>query len=477
MGTLKKNALYNILLSVSQVIFPLVTFPYITRVLRPDGLGAVTFVDNYTQYFILVAALGIPVYGMREIARASKDLQERSKVFTELITLHVIMSVCLSLLYVGSFLLIPKLQAYTSLFLIGSSLLIGSVFLIEWYYQGMQAFPFITIRTLCIRCIAIAAIFIFVQTKEDLVWYYAINAGAVLLNAAVNWWHVKGSVQLVFKELQFARHIKPLFFIFSTVLVTSVYSLLDSVLLGFLSTNAQVGFYTTAVKLSKVLIMLLSALTAVLVPPLALAIKEGHTLQAKALLQKSYHYVCFLAVPLSIGLFVLATPLVLLFAGRAYEAAILPLKILSPTVFIVGMNYIFGIQVLNSTGNERYFFRATLIGMLVSVSLNLLLIPHLASVGASVANLAVEFTVMLLSGYFALKKFNFEAGIGRVMQAFMASLPFFVFAYIGQYFNLSLEAELVITGFMGSLVYIAIQRYVWGNLLLADLLVSVFKKR
>lgn len=476
-GSIKKNAVYNVLLAVSQVLFPLITFPYISRVLLPQGVGAYTFVDNYTQYFVLVAALGIPVYGIREIARSGADAQLRSRVFTELITLHFLSSLVLAILYVCSFLFITRLQPHTSLFLIGSVLLMSSVFLIEWYYQGIEAFPYITIRTLCIRCLTIIAIFTFVKRSEDLIWYYAINVGGVVVNASVNWWHSKKSVQLIFSGLRLRRHIKPLLFIFSTVFVTNVYTLLDSVLLGFLSSDEQVGYYTVAVKVSKILIMLLSAISAVLVPPLSLAIKEGAFDRAKNLLKKSYAYICYLSIPLVVLLFVSAAPLITIFAGSAYTTAILPLQILSPTIFIVGMNYLFGMQILNPTGNERYFFRTTVIGMIISIALNILLIPHLASTGAAIANLGVEFTVMLLSGYFALKKFNFGLSFGKIVQALLASVPIFVLSCIMPYCGLSAILSLVFIGSVGILLYVLIQHYVWKNLILGDLLMAVSLKR
>src|SRR5690606_38391159 len=204
------------------------------------------------------------------------------------------------------------------------------------------------------------------------------------------------------------RHLRPLFYIFSTGLVSSVYTLLDSVILGFLTNTEQVGFYTTAVKLSKILITILVALTTVLVPPLALAFKEQRYADAKGLLRKSFDYVVFISVPLSMGIFVIAKPLILLFSGHNFLPSVTSLKILSPTVLIIGLSYVFGQQIINTTGNERYFLRCTMIGMLISLLLNMLLIPHIQQTGAAITNLTVELTVMLLLIYVALQKVPFN---------------------------------------------------------------------
>ncbi|HWV73748.1 MAG TPA: flippase [Pseudosphingobacterium sp.] len=477
MGSIKKNAFFNILLAVSQILFPLITFPYISRILQPQGVGAYTFVDSYTQYFVLIAALGIPVYGMREIAKTRHSLAERSKVFSELIILHLFITLCITLVYIGSFLLIPRLQPYTDLFWIGSTLLLSSAFLIEWFYQGMEKFPFITIRTLLIRFASIICIFLVIKKKSDVTYYYVINCTAVLLNAVINLWYSKRFVKFSISALEIKRHFKPLMFIFSSAIVSSVYTLLDSVILGFLTNVAQVGYYTTAVKLSKILIMLLAAFTTVLVPPLSLAFKENRSQDAKQLLQKSFDYVAFIGVPLSVGLYIIAKPLVLLFSGSSFLPAVNSLRLLAPTILFIGLSYVFGMQVLNPTGNERYFFLATFIGMIVSISANLLLIPWMEQLGAAITNLLVEFTVMAILIKFALNKADFQPRWQNIIKALFASLPFFGIVYLIELNHFSLLITLLLTCTLCATTYLCIQHFVWRNLLFKELLSILLKRK
>lgn len=477
MASIRKNAIYNVLLAVSQVLFPLITFPYISRILQPQGLGAVAFVESYTQYFIIIAALGIPVYGVREIARVRNNPADRQKVFAELVTLHFIMSMLLMAVYVTSFMLLPSLQPYRSLFWLGTILLLSNVFLVEWLYQGMEAFPFITIRTLLVRALAVVLIFVFIKQRQDLVLYFGINCGLVVVNALVNFLYSKQYVSFLPSLVSLKQHIKPLLFIFSTSIVTSIYTLLDGVLLGFLANTTSVGYYAMAVKLSKILIMILSALSAVLVPQLSLAIKEQRFKQANQLLKKSFEYVCFIAVPLSVGLFVLAAPLVRLFAGENFLSAIILLKILSPTVLFVGMSYVFGMQVLNPTGNERYFFRAAVLGMAISLILNFILIPIYQHQGAAITNLFVEACVMVTLIYFGLRKLDFKPKWKKLSEAFIASIPFFIIAYLSQYI---IDSDVIAVLFIGTcsvLTYFTIQVYVWKNGLLKDFLSNAIKTR
>lgn len=476
MGSVKRNVVYNILLAVSQVLLPLVTFPYISRILLPAGVGTYTFVDSYTQYFVLVAALGIPIYGMREIAKAKGSFQERSAVFSALLSIHFLVSLIVLSLYVLSFLLLPQLNEYTAMFWVGSTLLFSNVFVMEWFFQGMEQFPFITVRTLFIRFLTIVAIFLFVKTKEDTLLYYTINCASVAVNAGVNCWFARRFVKFSLRGLTLKQHIKPLFYIFSTGLVSSVYTLLDSVVLGFLTNTEQVGFYTTAVKLSKILIMILVAFTTVLVPPLALAYKEERYADAQGLLSKSFNYVVFISVPLSTGIFVIAKPLILLFSGNDFLPAVNALRILSPTVLIVGLSYVFGQLIINATGNERYFLRCALIGMVLSLALNIILIPHFHQLGAAITNLSVELTVMLLLIYVALQKVPFNPQWGNLLKAFIACLPFFLISYWVESMHWSLLFQLISVIIASGVTYILIQYFIWRNNLFPEIIGLLRKK-
>jgi len=474
-GSIKKNAVYNILLAVSQVLLPLVTFPYISRILLPQGVGTYTFVDSYTQYFVLIAALGIPIYGMREIAKAKKSLAGRSQVFTELLSIHLLVSVLVSVLYIVSFLTLSPLKGHSQLFWIGSSLLLSNVFVMEWFFQGMEQFPFITLRTLCIRVLTVVAVFVFVKSAADTFLYYAINCASVFINATINCLYARKLVKISFHRLSLKRHLTPLLYIFSTGLVTHVYTLLDSVVLGFLTDTVQVGFYTTAVKLSKILIMILVAFTTVLIPPLSLAYKEGRYTDAKTLLRRSFDYVVFMSVPLSVGIYVIARPLILLFSGADFLPAALSLKILSPTVFIIGLSYVFGQQVINATGNERYFLKAALVGMFISIGLNLLLIPYIKQTGAAITNLTVEFSVMILLMRSALQKVPFSPRWPNLGKAFISCLPFFLINYYVENTSWSPFVQLIVIILFSGVSYISMQHFIWKNDLLLEVL-ALLKK-
>lgn len=466
---IKKNAVYNVALALSQVLFPLITFPYIARVLAPNGLGAVSFVDNYTQYFTLVAAMGIPIYGIREIAKTRDSLTLRSRIFSELMVIHVLLTSILALAYIVSYLFVPLLQKYTPMFWSGTMLLLSSAFVVEWCYQGLEKFAFITKRTIVLRIAAILAIFVFVKEPEDAGIYYAINCTTVLVSAVVNQLYLRKDVPFTFRGLRLTRHFKPLLYISSTAMVSSVYTLLDSVLLGFYTNPQEVGFYTTSVKISKLAIMVLSAISAVLVPSLSKSFYESRIHDTQRLLSKSFDYTSLIGVPLCIGLITTAEPLILVFSGSAFTPAILSLRILAPTVLLVGVSYIFGMQILNPSGSESLFFKATLIGMLVSICFNVLLIPQLHHIGTAISNLIVETIVMALLVKYSRSCINFKPAWVNVTRSFVAALPFFVIASLAHYFKLTPIIALLLNMLVGAFFYITIQYFVWKNYLLTDL--------
>lgn len=479
MARIKKNAFFNILLAVSQVLFPLITFPYVSRVLGPEGIGTVSFVDNFTQYFVLVAALGIPIYGVREISRAGKDGASRSRIFSELLLLHFLAMLFLLLLYVSCFYFVPRLAEHRPLMLAGSTLLVSSTFLVEWLYQGMERFPFIAIRTIIIRIAAIIAIFLFVHERDDYVLYYAINCGAVAGSAIVNLAYARPMLASVsIGVLSFKRHLKPLLYIFSTAIVSSVYTLLDTVLLGFLTDNVQVGYYGTSVKLSKIAVMTLSALSAVLVPPLSSAFKEERRGDALQLLNKSFDSTCLLGVPLSIGMFCIAEPLILVFSGSAFAPSIASLQLLSPTILIVGLSYVYGMQILNPTGYERYFFRATVMGMILSLCSNLLLIPSFRYIGAAWSNLIVESVVLLFLVSYSRRVVAFHPRWQQLFKALVACLPFFfIINWIKHLPFVSLHLQLAVMIIACALQYIIVQLMVWRNPLMYGYVERFFMKK
>jgi len=469
-SNIKKNVLYNTLLSVSQFLFPLVTFPYVSRVLGPKGIGSVSFVDSLTQYFILVAALGIPVYGIREIAKHRNDRDSISKLYAELVGIHFVITAILAVVYIALFNILPRLRTESSLFWIGTCMLVVNIFPTEWFFQGIEKFSFVVSRTLIIRILSITLLFIFVRSSKDTIWYYAINLITLVFNAVVNLSFVLRNVKIRFTGLQFRPHLKPLLLIFSSSVAISIYTLMDSILLGFIGTNDEVGYYATCVRLNKVIVSLIAAFSLVMVPRLSFAFKEQDNKAIDALLEDSFNYIIFITIPISIGLFVLAPDIIELFAGKAFAPAVTVVRIMSPLIFLVGLSNIFGMQILIPVGKESLLLKSVTVGMVVSISLNLILIPLYRHNGAAITNIITEIFVTTLTGYFAIKQFRFTFKYRIVWQALIASALFFPISYLFSRYSANNYVKLFGVFILSSITYLSIQYWIFNSPMIVKLL-------
>lgn len=470
MSNIKKNALYNIVLSASQVLFPVLVFPYVSRVLGPAGMGTVGFVENFTHYFIILAALGIPVYGVREIAKYRQDDITRSAVFSEIVIIHTITTIILSIIFVSLFMTIGQLYEYRQLFIIGVGIMCVQVFTMEWLFQGMEQFKVIAIRGVLTKVLAVMLIYSFVRDEDDTAVYYAITFFSALVSMLINLYYARNMVRLTFVNLKFLRHLKPMLYILSFSLVIHVYTVLDTTILGFLKGDIEVGYYTTSTKVSRVLIMVLTAVTMVMIPPIAKNFHEKRLEQNKWLLTKSFSYVSLLSIPLVVGLMLYAGEIVRLFAGDEFLPATYSLQIIAPTIVIIGYSNVFGVQILNSSNNERLFFKAACVGVIASLIVNFMLIPSLGYIGASIAAFAAELGVLIFLIKFSFQIIDFEPNWAIPVKALLTSLMFIPVYYLMHRFGFDTITTLLLGVPLSILLYFSVQYWVWRNGLVIDML-------
>lgn len=472
MGSVQRNVVFNVALSLSQVLFPLLVFPYVSRVLGPQPIGEIAFVDSITQWCILGAALGIPIYGVREIAKVKHDKPKRSVLFSELLVLHVGTTSVMTAALIVSFHTVAAFMPYQTLFWVGTGILFLSASLLEWFFQGMGMFPYITIRAVLVRLVTTIAIFWLVRGPDDVTWYYLLTFVGVALNVVFNGWYARRFVRFSLRGIRIARHLRPLFYLSSFALVTSVYTLLDTAILGILADKTAVGYYSTALRLVKLVITMLVAVSTVMVATLSFSINQGNRAESVTLLRKSFSLTVLMGVPFSVGLCLVAPNAISLFAGNGFEPAAVALRFLAPTILAVGLSNVFGMQVLNTTNNESLFLRAALVGMAVSLVGNFLLIPWLQATGSAVANVLTEVVVCVLLAMFALRKFPFQPRWVAVADAVLAVLPMLLLYGLLQYVSVSMWIETVVMVVVGGATYFLVQHFVWKNPLVRELVQS-----
>lgn len=397
MPSLKGNIILNYINTISGLIFPIVTFPYAARVLHPEGIGVVNFQNSIIGYIVLFTSLGIPLYAVREIAKCRDNLELRDRTTVEITLLSFLL--CL-LGYVAVWLLgeyVPRIHEEATLFYILSLTIIFTGIGVQWFYQGMEDFLFITVRGLVVRILCTIGLFLFVKDKDDLLIYGLYIIGATVGNNLINFIHLRKYLKparVKWNQLNITHHIRPTLNIFLLNVVISIYIQLNTIMLGFMTDDRAVGLFTSGVKITHILTVIITSLSAVMLPRCAHLIGEGKIDEFNGIIRKSYYLLMFSAIPLTVGLMLLARPITLCFCGDDYVGSIPVVIFTAPTIIFIGMTQIIGIQILYPYGKEMLVIYSTLVAAVLNVVLNLLLIPFFAEAGAALSTLIAEFSVL-----------------------------------------------------------------------------------
>jgi len=401
--SIRKNFILNVLLKLSTIIFPLITFPYVSRVLHPAGTGKVQFATSIISYFTMVAQLGISGYGIRACAKVRDNREKLTRTAHELLMINLIMSVVAYVALFVALRTIPRLREERTLYLILSLNIILTSIGMEWLYQGLELYGYITARSVLFKFLALIAMFLLIHQEEDYLIYGGITIFAASASNILNL--INAHRYIDFRpvgDYHLMRHLKPVLVFFAMVCATTIYTNLDNVMLGFMTTDVDVGYYGAAVKIKTVLVSVVTSLGTVLLPRLSYYVEHGALEEFRKITRKAFHIMALSAAPLSLFFILFAREGVLLLSGAEYEGAILPMQVIMPTVLLIGLSNITGVQILVPTGREKTVLYSEIVGAVVDVVLNALLIPRFHATGAAIGTLVAE-AVVLLVQYLALK--------------------------------------------------------------------------
>ena len=402
--SIKLNFIMNAILTMSSFIFPLITFPYVSRILLPEGMGKVAMGTAVVAYFALLARLGIPMYGIRACAEVRDDKMQLSKVVHELFLINLGMTGISYLLFFITVFAVPSFRSEYILYLIMGTTLLFETIGVEWLYKGLEEYSYITYRSIFFKILALAATFLFVHTKADYIKYGAITILAASASNLLNFYNLRKYITFhVFFHYNFKIHVKPILIFFATTCAIVIYTQLNTVMLGLMKTNADVGLYDSAMKIKNILVSVVTALGAVLLPRASYYVKQGLFEEFSRITAKAIHFVCILALPLIAYFMLFATNGIHFLSGKAFDGAILPMQIILPTIFLIGLTNVIGIQVLVPLGKEKEVFYSVFAGGIVDLIACLALIPPLAAIGTAVSNLLAEITVFVVQCYYINK--------------------------------------------------------------------------
>lgn len=427
--SVKVNYILNLINTGTQMLFPLITFPYVCRVIEADGIGQINFFQSIISYISLFTCLGIPMYAIREIARDRSDVVQMNRTAMEILLLHSMLTLVGYAMVAILCLTVPQLQVNTPLFLILSLTIFFTAIGCEWFYQGIEDFKYITIRGLIIKTVSVVLLFIFVKSKTDLLYYGCYTVFGVLGGNIFNFFRLRKYIHrenIIFSELHIKRHIKPVLKVFSFSVVTSIYLQLNTVLLGFLKNALAVGYFAAATKVMQMLLTMSACLGSVMMPRASHLIAENKEDEFNRLIQKSYDFTLAIALPMTIGLIFCAPSLITALCGVKFEHSILPSQIIAPIILMVAISNVFGIQVLFPKGKINIVTLCCGIGAVADLILNLCLIPFFSYIGTSIAYLGAE-VATTVSMYFIgrryipiiyFKKSHLTYALGCIVMAF-----------------------------------------------------------
>lgn len=400
----KFNFIMNAILTASAFIFPLITYPYVSRVLGPENIGKVSFATSVVYYFSMFAQLGIPTYGISVCARVRDDKEKLSRTMQEIMIINLVMTAIVYLVFVGSLLAVPRLREEKTLFLIMGVTILFNTIGVEWLYKALEQYSYITTVSILFKLISVAAMFAFVHTRSDYIAYGGISILAATGSSLLNFIRLRRFVYLKpLGSYNLRRHFKAILVFFAMSVATTIYTNLDTVMLGFIKTDTDVGYYNTAVKVKNVLCSLVTSLGTVLLPRMSCLAEEKKWDEFYSLVKKALNFVLLISLPLMVFFIIFANESILLLSGSMFLPAKLPMQIITPTIALIGITNVLGIQVLVPLGREKQVLYSEIAGAVINLILNSALIPSIESSGAAIGTLAAEFVVLAVQ-YRALRK-------------------------------------------------------------------------
>lgn len=428
---LKKNILYSSFLTTSLYIFQFITYPYVARVLGVTNIGICNYVQSIVQYFSLFSMLGITTLGVREIAKCNGDKIKLNQTFSQLFTLNAVFTVIVLAIYFLLIETIPNFIQYRKLLYIGATQIFFGTFAVEWLFRGLEEFKYITIRTLFVRLTYVISIFVFVRDSDDYTAYFLIYSAMIIANGVINWSYGKRLVKFSVQPLPLIKsYVKPLIFLGSQLILTSLYTTFNIVYLGLTSGDTQVGYYTTATKVENIILALYSSFTLVMMPRISSLMQSEQQEDVKRLLQNSFNLLFAFVFPCVFFSEFYANELVYLVAGNGYEGAVLPMRIVMPLMLIVGLEQILIVQILMPSRSDKQVFINSIIGAVCSILLNVLLVSKFESIGSSIVWFVSELAVMTAALYFVKQKYRDITFFTNMIKHLLSFMPILLIYYV-----------------------------------------------
>lgn len=397
-----ENILFNGMSQLMNVAFPLLMLPYVSRVLGVEGIGAANLALITATYFSTLASMGIPIYGIREVGKVKGNSDKLNNVVSELILINAFFCVLSLILYVILINQIEVMANNIAIYYIAMVNIVLSFFQVDWIFQGLGRFKIITIRSLIVKSLSLVMIYTLINDSDDIGAFVFINVIALTFGNIINFYYIRKNFKLKCKDLRFKQHMKPIIFFFSTRVMSSVYTLLDSVILGIMTSNYYVGLYTIAIRIIRVITTLIASVVTVFFAESS-KMKIIDFDKYKDININLFIFLNLISIPTASFIFIFADNIIFLFSGEQFYEAGDTIRILSFLVYISIMTNFIGVQILYVNGKEKLVAVSLGIGAIVCVISNVIFIPLFNHNGAAISAVLAETAILIFQIYVVYK--------------------------------------------------------------------------
>ena len=405
--SITKNYMYNLIYQVLVLISPLITIPYISRVLGAENIGIYSYTLSITAYFILFGALGMSLYAQREIAYNQDNPPKYSLIFWEMVLLRIITMSISILIYYFTIIKYGTYQLYYKILILE---ILGNCIDITWFFQGLEEFKKIVKRNVIIKLISITCTFAFVKTSNDLVIYFIIYVLTLLIGNLSLWLYLsRFLVKIDIKKMNIFRHLKPTISLFIPQVAVQVYTILDKTMVGtIVQEKAEVGYYDQSQKIIKIALSVVTSLGTVMLPRIANNYIKNEKEAVRVYMEKSFNLIFLLSFPMMFGVLAVSGRFVPVFFGQGYDRVIILMNIISPIFILIGLSNVIGTQYLLPTKRQKEYTISVVSGAILNFVANMCLIWKLKAVGASIGTVIAEIAVTSVQLYFVRKDFKIK---------------------------------------------------------------------
>lgn len=454
--SVSRNYIYNLIYQILVLILPLITTPYVSRVLGATNIGIYSYTVSISALFILFGSLGVALYGQREIAYLQEDTKKRTIAFLEIV---IFRSITLLISLVVFYFMFVRGNNDYNIYYQGLTLeIIATAFDISWFFMGIEEFNKTVGRNIFIKLLSLILIFTLVKSESDLIIYFWIYVLSILLGNLSLWLYLPKYLEKVkIRELNIFRHIKPTLALFIPQIAIQVYTILDRTMIGTIIVDkSEVGYYDQAQKIIKLILAIITSMGTVMMPRIASTFAKGNKKTVENYMEKSFNMVFFLAFPMIMGIIATSKRFVPIFFGPGYDKIMIIMNVISPIILLIGLSNVMGTQYLLPTKRQKQYSISVICGSVVNVLMNLALIHKYGAVGASVGTVLAELSVTLVQMYYTRNDFKWHKILSIPGKYILASIIMFLICLIVPYLIKSNFVCLITQVLLGSIVYFGI---------------------